>query len=172
MQPPCACPRFDRGGQGRDLSRLHSGQAMLGPKNGARRLNGRTRVDIAPWLRGLGLGQYEAVFRGNAIDAEVLPELTDEHLREMGLPLGHRLKLLKAIAALGSGAPSHAGGPIPPSARPAPLARISQRWGCIGALNEAKLLYRNHLSRIRGAPRCPHSVTQTCSVLHPCKGAR
>ena len=52
------------------------------------------------------------------------------------------------------------------------IARISQRWGCIGALNEAKLLYRNHLARIRGAPRCPHSVTQICSVLHPCKGAR
>ena len=57
-------------------------------------------MDIAAWLRGLGLERYEPVFRDNEIDAAVLPELTDEHLKELGLPLGPRLKLLKAIAAL------------------------------------------------------------------------
>jgi class 3 adenylate cyclase/tetratricopeptide (TPR) repeat protein len=57
-------------------------------------------LDIAGWLRGLGLEQYEQAFRDSAVDAEVLPELTDDHLKELGLPLGHRVKLLKAIAAL------------------------------------------------------------------------
>src|SRR5215831_596189 len=57
-------------------------------------------MDIGGWLQSLGLEQYEAVFRENAIDADVLHDLTEDHLREMGLPLGARLKLLKAISAL------------------------------------------------------------------------
>src|SRR5215510_9945597 len=57
-------------------------------------------MNIGGWLQSLGLEQYEAVFRENAIDADVLHDLTEDHLREMGLPLGARLKLLKAISAL------------------------------------------------------------------------
>ena len=57
-------------------------------------------MNIGGWLQSLGLEQYEAVFRENAIDADVLHDLTEDHLREMGLPLGTRLKLLKAISAL------------------------------------------------------------------------
>jgi len=57
-------------------------------------------MDIASWLRSLGLEQYEQAFRDNALDSDVLPTLTDEHLKELGLSLGHRLRLLKAIAAL------------------------------------------------------------------------
>ncbi len=58
-------------------------------------------TEIAAWLRGLGLGQYEAAFRENAVDASVLPDLTAEDLREMGVTaIGHRRKLLAAIAAL------------------------------------------------------------------------
>src|SRR5215207_8808383 len=85
------------------------------PRSGAERLSGEGEVDIAAWLRGLGLERYEPVFRDNEIDAAVLPELTDEHLRELGLPLGPRLKVLKAVAALssqyrsGTGAPSSTG---------------------------------------------------------------
>src|SRR5262245_56481244 len=58
-------------------------------------------MDIVVWLRSLGLEQYEAVFRKNEIDESVLPDLTEDHLRELGFPLGARLKILKAIAALG-----------------------------------------------------------------------
>ena len=58
-------------------------------------------MDIDGWLRGIGLEQYAQTFRDNAIDADVLCDLTDEHLRELGLPLGARLKLLRAVAALG-----------------------------------------------------------------------
>jgi class 3 adenylate cyclase len=58
-------------------------------------------MDVASWLRSLGLEQYEAVFRKNEIDESVLPDLTEDHLRELDFPLGARLKVLKAIAALG-----------------------------------------------------------------------
>ena len=59
-------------------------------------------MDVGQWLRGLGLGQYEATFRENEIDAEVLLELTDTDLEKIGVPLGHRKRLLKAIASLGA----------------------------------------------------------------------
>ena len=59
-------------------------------------------MEIDGWLRGIGLEQYAQTFRDNAIDADVLRDLTDEHLRELGLPLGARLKVLRAVAALGT----------------------------------------------------------------------
>jgi class 3 adenylate cyclase len=59
-------------------------------------------VDIAAWLRRLGLERYEQAFRDNAIDREVLPELSDADLQQLGILLGHRKRLLKAIAELGS----------------------------------------------------------------------
>src|SRR5271157_2245472 len=58
-------------------------------------------MDIVVWLRSLGLGKYEAAFRENEIDETVLPSLTEEHLKQLGVTsLGHRVKLLDAIAAL------------------------------------------------------------------------
>jgi class 3 adenylate cyclase/predicted ATPase len=59
-------------------------------------------VDIAAWLRGLGLEQYEAAFRANDIDASVLPRLTSDDLKDLGVAsVGHRRRLLDAIGALG-----------------------------------------------------------------------
>ena len=58
-------------------------------------------MDITRWLKGLGLEQYEQAFRENDVDAEVLPELTAEDLIGLGVTsIGHRRKLLAAIAAL------------------------------------------------------------------------
>jgi class 3 adenylate cyclase len=58
-------------------------------------------MDIVVWLRSLGLGRYEAAFRDNEIDETVLPSLTAEDLKDLGVSLvGHRRKLLDAIAAL------------------------------------------------------------------------
>jgi class 3 adenylate cyclase len=58
-------------------------------------------IDIAQWLRGLGLAQYEEAFRKNAIDARVLRELTVDGLKEVGVSaVDHRRLLLNAIAAL------------------------------------------------------------------------
>src|SRR5215831_17517877 len=78
-------------------------------------------MDIVVWLRSLGLGKYEAVFRENEIDETVLPNLTAEDLKELGVAaLGHRRKLLDAIAALrndGSGKATPAD-VTPPSATP------------------------------------------------------
>jgi class 3 adenylate cyclase len=68
-------------------------------------------MDIVVWLRSLGLGKYEAAFRENDIDETVLPSLTEEHLKQLGVAsLGRRVKLLDAIAALRS----DAGGKAPP----------------------------------------------------------
>jgi hypothetical protein len=54
-------------------------------------------MDIVVWLRSLGLGKYEAAFRENEIDETVLPSLTEEHLKQLGVTaLGHRVKLLEA----------------------------------------------------------------------------
>jgi class 3 adenylate cyclase/tetratricopeptide (TPR) repeat protein len=58
-------------------------------------------VDIAGWLRELGLERYEGVFRDNEIDAQILPKLTADDLRDIGVTaVGHRRKLLEAISAL------------------------------------------------------------------------
>jgi hypothetical protein len=59
-------------------------------------------MDIEKWLCGLGLQQYVTTFRDNAIDAEILPELTEADLEKLGVVLGHRKRLLKAIATLAS----------------------------------------------------------------------
>jgi len=64
-------------------------------------------MDIAAWLQGLGLERYAPAFRDNEIDWEVLPKLTSEDLREIGVAaVGHRRKLLGAIAALGASVPT------------------------------------------------------------------
>ena len=61
-------------------------------------------MDIVVWLRSLGLGKYEAAFRENEIDETVLPSLTHETLKELGVTsVGHRVKLFDAIAALRGG---------------------------------------------------------------------
>ena len=58
-------------------------------------------MDVGGWLRNLGLEQYEAAFRDNAINEKVLPSLTAEDLKDLGVGLvGHRRALLDAIAAL------------------------------------------------------------------------
>jgi len=57
-------------------------------------------MDVVVWLRSLGLEQYEAAFRENAIDFSVLPDVTDQDLEKLGVLLGHRRKLLRAIADL------------------------------------------------------------------------
>ena len=74
-------------------------------------------MDVSAWLKNLGLGQYEAAFRDNAIDGDLLPSLTAEDLRDLGVTIvGHRRKLLDAMAALGAAskpaAPPGAAGPL------------------------------------------------------------
>jgi class 3 adenylate cyclase len=63
-------------------------------------------MDVGDWLRSLGLGQYETLFRENDIDAGVLSDLTDGDFEKIGVSLGHRKRLLKAVAALTGLAPA------------------------------------------------------------------
>ena len=64
-------------------------------------------MDIEAWLQGLGLERYVPAFRDNEIDWEVLPKLTSDDLREIGVAaIGHRRKLLEAIAAIGAMLPT------------------------------------------------------------------
>jgi class 3 adenylate cyclase len=65
-------------------------------------------MDVGDWLRSLGLAQYETAFRESEIEADVLPELTDQHLKDLGVSLGHRLKILRAIREIGGDAPGRA----------------------------------------------------------------
>ena len=63
-------------------------------------------MDVSTWLRDLGLENYAQAFQANHIDAEVLPRLTADDLIALGITsIGHRRKLLDAIAALDQGGP-------------------------------------------------------------------
>src|SRR5262245_59986239 len=83
-------------------------------------------MDVAGWLRGLGLERYEQTFRDNAIDAEVLPALTDADLEKLGVLLGHRKRLLKAIAELGKGEATATSLPEVPVESSVPMAERRQ----------------------------------------------
>ena len=62
-------------------------------------------MDVAVWLRDLGLQQYDALFPRNDIDAEVPSDLTDADLEKIGVSFGHRKRLRKAVAALANRRP-------------------------------------------------------------------
>jgi class 3 adenylate cyclase len=83
-------------------------------------------VEVAGWLRSLGLAQYEATFREHQIESEVLPELAEVDLEKLGIPLGHRKRLLKAIRALQTEAPASEPARAAP-ASPASLATAERR---------------------------------------------
>jgi class 3 adenylate cyclase len=70
---------------------------------------------IAEWLQKLGMSEYAERFAENRIDFSILPELTDQHLKDLGIALGDRLKMLRAIRELADA--------IPPSPAPEPKAQ-------------------------------------------------
>src|SRR5215475_10356297 len=83
-------------------------------------------MDIEGWLRSLGLERYEAAFRENEIDDTILPRLTAEDLKELGVgPVGHRRKLLDAIAALRPDSNANAPRPAPSPTAPPIAARAT-----------------------------------------------
>src|ERR1700730_397337 len=95
-------------------------------------------MDIVVWLRSLGLGKYEAAFRENEIDETVLPGLTAEDLKELGVAaLGHRRKILDAIAALRAdthATPAATPGPAAADASPRDTAQRRQVTGMVSRL--------------------------------------
>ena len=83
---------------------------------------------IADWLEKFGLGQYAQRFAENEIDVAVLCHLTDQDLREIGVPLGHRRKMLAAISELTGAVRQHLNPPPECSRRPkTPLSGASSR---------------------------------------------
>jgi SAM domain (Sterile alpha motif)/Adenylate and Guanylate cyclase catalytic domain len=87
---------------------------------------GHATMDVGDWLRSLGLGQYEALFRENEIDAEVLPELSEADFEKVGIPLGHRKRLVKAIAGLSVATSASRPPPVAVSGPPADAAERRQ----------------------------------------------
>ena len=82
-------------------------------------------MDVGVWLCSLNLGRHENKFRENKIDFDVLADLTDGDLQELGVPLGDRRRLLSAIAELGAQRPlTIQAGPMP--AAPAPAQSLAQ----------------------------------------------
>ena len=73
--------------------------------------------DIGAWLASLGLSEYADRFAENGIDFSVLPDLSDQDLKEIGVILGHRRKILRAIADIKDeqDAPTVAAAPAAPS---------------------------------------------------------
>src|ERR1700687_468588 len=79
-------------------------------------------MDVGGGLRGLGLGQYEEKFRDNKIDADLLPRLTVDDLKDIGVSVvGDRRRLLDAIALLA--------GTSPPTEVPAPAMKSAPAQG-------------------------------------------
>jgi class 3 adenylate cyclase len=97
---------------------------------GSKASAGTITMNIGVWLRGLGLERYEQAFRDNEIDLRVLPKLTADDLKELGVAaIGHRRLLIDAIAALraeGAGAAADNAAPATPPRRAATEAERRQ----------------------------------------------
>ena len=76
-------------------------------------------MDVSTWLQGLGLERHEAAFRDNSVDMDVVRELNENDLEKLGLPLGDRKRVLKAIANLPAPGSPAAGLIASPQARDA-----------------------------------------------------
>src|SRR6476660_2869379 len=81
---------------------------------------------VADWLEKIGLGQYAERFAENDIDASVLPHLTDQSLKELGVSLGHRLKILAAIKDLSPPTPATPQPSTPTETKPQDAAERRQ----------------------------------------------
>src|SRR6516165_9718347 len=75
---------------------------VLPVQNGKRWIRGPPMQQIADWLKKLGMSEYAERFAENRIDVSVLPDLTDQDLKDLGVVLGDRRKILRAIAELQS----------------------------------------------------------------------
>jgi class 3 adenylate cyclase len=93
---------------------------------------------LAEWLEKLGMSEYAQRFAENAIDLGVLPDLTDQDLEKLGVLLGHRRKILRAIAAL-NGAPPTVDPAAPAVPARAATAPVKQRSG-VEAVGERRHL--------------------------------
>src|SRR5690349_13797973 len=123
-------------------------------------------MEIGDWLRGLGLERYEQAFRENEIDLRVLPELTADDLKELGVAaIGHRRLLLKAIADLA------AGSPLPNPPLPGPDPGIT-REGRVGGEAERRQLTVMFCDLVGSTPLStrfdPEDLREIVGAYHRC----
>ncbi len=132
-------------------------------------------MDVAEWLRGLGLDQYITAFRANDIDEELFRRLTAEDLRELGVTsIGHRRRLLDAIAALGTAEALPT--PIPPIApyggSPLPNPPPQAGEGRVGAEAERRQLTVMFCDLVGSTPLSvrfdPEDLREILGVYHRC----
>jgi hypothetical protein len=92
--------------------------------------------DIGEWLDGIGMSEYRQLFSDNRIDFDVLPDIGEDDLKDIGIPLGHRKRLMRAIRDLGPDGPGPARGTgrrhrprpsRPPGQSTSPSARSAAR---------------------------------------------
>jgi class 3 adenylate cyclase len=121
-------------------------------------------MDIAVWLRGLGLEQYERAFRENDIDPELLPELTADDLIGLGIgSIGHRRRLLAAIAALRSSEPN------PPADLPKPPAIYPKRQKGVAERRQLTVMFSDLADSTVLASRLdPEEPGEVIGAYHRC----
>jgi class 3 adenylate cyclase len=95
---------------------------------------------IADWLEKLGMSEYAQRFAENRIDFSVLPELTDQDLEKLGVVLGDRRKMLRAIAALDGATQAAPVASMPPVTAPSPRYRPAVIPGTAEAAGERRYL--------------------------------
>jgi SAM domain (Sterile alpha motif) len=97
--------------------------------------------EIAEWLDKLGMSEYAQRFAESRIDASVLPDLTDQDLKDLGIVLGDRSKMLRAIANLDNAPPTAAAASAQPmavkTAMPAPEATGDRTAAAPGVVRPA-----------------------------------
>jgi class 3 adenylate cyclase len=119
-------------------------------------------MDLGAWLRSLGLEQYEAAFRENAIDDTVLPSLTAEDLKDLGIGIvGHRRKLLDAIAALRPDANAK----TPPLDT---LATIDRRLEDTAERRQVTVMFSDLVGSTLSARMDPEDLREVISAYHKC----
>ncbi len=89
--------------------------------------------DIRAWLENLGLAQYGETFADNDIGSDILADLTEDHLEKMGVSIGNRLRLLKAISAETANAADALAPATTPVAAASPLGSRGRFSGEIAA---------------------------------------
>ena len=118
-------------------------------------------MSVASWLESLGLGQYAPAFDANAIDAEMLPELTADDLKEIGVAaLAHRKKIIHAIEDLGGGSP-----PVRKPAAPLGMAQHSQQSNPRRREAERRQLTVMFVDLVGSTELSHGSTLRTCGLL-------
>src|SRR6516165_7979770 len=110
---------------------------------------------IADWLEKLGMSEYVQRFAENRIDFSVLPDLTDLHLKDLGLPLGDRLKMLRAIRYLSDT------GSVPPQPEPRSQGSAERR--------QVTVMFSDLVgSTALSARMDPEDLREVISAYQPC----